>query len=76
MDTHEWIRFSECCYIIHDITLCEIAINMISSNLVEFSNEAVDGLSFRFTLFNRQSHRKEIFHEGVKQWRSFVVNFE
>lgn len=37
-DTYEWIRLRQCRHIIYDVAVGEVAIDMILTYLVQFSN--------------------------------------
>lgn len=75
-NTYERIRLRECRYVADDVAVCKVAIDIVLTYLVELSDEAENGLSFRLTLLERQAHWEEIFHEVVQQWRRVLFDFK
>lgn len=74
--TYERIRLGQSRNVVDDVAVGKITIDVVLTYLVELSNKTVDGLTLRFTLLKRQAHRKEIFHEFLKQRRRIFFNFK
>jgi hypothetical protein len=49
---------------------------MVLTYLVEFTDEAVNGLALRLELLNRQSHRQKVFQDVVEERRDVLINLE
>lgn len=66
MVTYERVRLGERRHIVNDIAVGEVAIDMILTYLIEFTDKTVNGLSLRLSLLNGQTHRKKILQNVIQ----------
>lgn len=74
--TYERERLGQSRHVADHVAVGKVPVDVVLADLVELSYEAVNGLSLRLTLLDRQAHGEEIFQDVIQKRRHVLVNLK